>query len=232
VEWLISLPRRGGSPSIQIDTSSGTLDWEGVDARIDFNSSSGDIKLAEVNLGPDSVFSTSSGDYVLDDVTIQEGAQFQTSSGNLKFNNVEIQAGARLSSSSGDIACTGCTGHMEMTSSSGNVLVKGSLMEGPSKFSSSSGNVSLYLERLPDEDLSASSSSGNVRLDVQDYGENYTLVLTCREDKGRIVSPFTPTSTRTFSRHGQTYEEIRIEHGSGGPEIALSTASGTVRVIN
>ena len=62
------------------------------------------------------------------------------------------------------------------------------------------------------------------------FNYNYTLILTRREDKGRIISPFKPTGTRTFSRNGQPYEELSIEHGTGGPVITLSTASGTVRV--
>ena len=218
------------SPSTRLVTTN--LIVEGVDAHIDFKSSSGDIELAGVDLVGDSDIRTSSGDYSIKDMTVREGTRFKTSSGDVELNNVRIEESVKLSSSSGDIVCTDCTGHMEFSSSSGDVVVKDSRIDGASKFSSASGGVSLYLEELPDEDLSASSASGRVLLDVEDFGDNYVLVLTSRKDRGRIVCPFQATDTRTFSRHRQIYEEIRVEHGSGGPDIALRTASGRVIVRN
>ena len=62
------------------------------------------------------------------------------------------------------------------------------------------------------------------------FGRNYTLVMSAREDKGRIVNPFEATSRRTYREGGHTYEEQVVESGSGGPEIRLHTASGTVVV--
>jgi hypothetical protein len=52
-----------------------------------------------------------------------------------------------------------------------------------------------------------------------------------REDRGRIICPFDITSESTFKDH-HYYEEKVVERGSGGPEIALKTASGEVVVRN
>jgi DUF4097 and DUF4098 domain-containing protein YvlB len=232
VEWLITLPRDTESSVIRMDSSSGSLDWEGIDAQMKFKSSSGDVKLANASVGPGAEFRTSSGDFIIDRVTLQEDGRLETSSGDLELHQVQVAEGVKLSTSSGDIDCTECSGYLDLDTSSGSIVVKDSMPDGASRFSSSSGSVSLYLANLPHEDLSASSSSGTVTFDVQDYGDNYTLILTRREDKGRIISPFKPTGTRTFSRNGQPYEEVSIEHGTGGPVITLSTASGTVRVTD
>ena len=63
-------------------------------------------------------------------------------------------------------------------------------------------------------------------------GDDFTLIMTKREDKGRIDSPFEPTSERTFQRNDRTYIEQTVVRGSGVPTIALSTASGSIQVRN
>jgi hypothetical protein len=98
---------------------------------------------------------------------------------------------------------------MELSTASGDVRVRNSTIEGHSTFS---------------------SASGDVLLDSKYLRGSYTLVLTAREDKGRIVNPFRATSKRTFREGRYTYEEQTVEQGSGGPEIRLRTASGEVRV--
>lgn len=230
VEWTIYLPK-GEEPRIQMSTASGSLTCEAVSVQLEIDTASGDIELTEVDLVGRSDLSTASGDYTIRDMTIREGAKFSTASGDINLIDVEIEEGAEFSTASGDIECSGCRGSMELSSASGNVIVKDSEIVGASRFSSASGDVSLYLDELPEKNLSASSASGKVMLDVADFGANFTLIMSKREDKGRIDCPFPFTSERTFERH-HTYEEKRVERGSGGPEIELSTASGSVIVKN
>jgi Toastrack DUF4097 len=228
VEWTIYLPD-GDEPRITISTASGSLDCRGVTARIELSTASGDIDLEDVDLGMDSDLSTASGDYTIEEMTVRDGSAFSTASGDIELRNVELEAGVKFSTASGDVKCRGCTGHLELSSASGDVVVEDSVFEGPSRLSSASGDVALYLEQMPTENVTASSASGDVLLDSRDYGGSYTLILTRREDKGRIDCPFEITSSRTYmDRH--PYEEQRVERGSGGPEIDLRTSSGKVIV--
>jgi DUF4097 and DUF4098 domain-containing protein YvlB len=227
VEWTIYLPTDG--VEIEISTASGSLSAENIDAHIDLSTASGDVELIDVELDRRSSLSTSSGTYTIEDMRVSEDVSFSTASGDILLSNVEIDAGVSFSTASGDVECNGCRGHLTFSSASGDVVVKNSSMDGPGKFSSASGDVRLHLDESPRDGLSASSASGDVVLDG-DLGRNYTLVMTAREDKGRIVSPFENASRRTFHRNGHTYEEKVVEQGSGGPEIHLSTASGAVVV--
>ena len=231
VRWTIYLPRHGGQ-ELRIATASGDLDCEDVTLRVDLDTASGDIRLVNVDLEPDSDLSTASGDYEIEDMTIREGTRFSTASGDIRLENVEVEEGVKFSSASGDIEATSCTGHLRLSSASGDVVLRRSTLIGRGKFSSASGDVELYLDELPPEGLSASSASGNVTLDAADFGGNYTLVMVRNEEHGRIQCPFDITSERTFREHRSTYEEQRVERGSGGPEIELETGSGRVVVKN
>jgi DUF4097 and DUF4098 domain-containing protein YvlB len=144
---------------------------------------------------------------------------------------VEIGEDVSFSTASGDVMCDNCRGSLELSSASGDVVVKNSSIGGFGKFSSASGDVRLHLDEIPRDGLSASSASGDVVLDGN-FGRDYTLVMSAREDKGRIVNPFETTSRRTYREGRYTYEEEVVEQGSGGPEIRLHTSSGTVVVKN
>lgn len=229
VEWTILLPAGDEVPRLQVSNASGDLDCQGIAARIDFDTASGDVTLVDVNLARRSDFSTASGDYSVEDMTVPADTDFSTASGDVELTNVRIEEGSKFSTASGDIRCTGSHGFMELSSASGDVMVRDSEIEGVSSFTTASGDVSLRLERLPGEDLSASSASGDVTLAVADYGENFNLVLIKRQDRGRITCPFDFTEERTFENH-HVYEEKIVRRGSGSPEIELRTASGRVVV--
>jgi DUF4097 and DUF4098 domain-containing protein YvlB len=231
VRWTIYLPRNGNQ-ELRFATASGDLDCEDVALRIDLDTASGDIRLVNVDLAPDSDLSTASGDYEIQDMTVREGTRFSTASGDIELENVEVEEGVKFSSASGDIKATSCTGHLQLSSASGDVILRKSTIIGKGKFSSASGDVELYLDELPPEGLSASSASGDVMLDAADFGGSYTLVMVRNEEHGRIRCPFEITSERTFHKNRSTYEEQRVERGSGGPEIELETASGNVVVRN
>jgi hypothetical protein len=100
---------------------------------------------------------------------------------------------------------------------------------GDGGFSSASGDVELYFSELPNIDVSASSASGKVLLDVGAFGRDFTLILIKREDKGRISCPFDYTDETTFEDY-HVYEKKIVKRGSGRPEIKLRTASGKVIV--
>ena len=211
-------------------TSSGDLEAWGTAARFLFKTSSGDVTLQDMTVRSGSSFRTSSGDFRLTDIVAEDDVVLGTSSGDIDMTRVTAGAGFEMSTSSGDVTVEDSHGIVEGHSSSGDVRVYASELNGPSRFSSSSGDVFVRLAALPVHDLEASSSSGNVSLDVGGFDRDFRLIMIKREDRGHIRVPFEYTSEDTFRRHGQTYVEKTIERGTGGPEIRLRTASGSIVV--
>ncbi len=231
VRWTIYLPETKKPIKFKANTASGNLTCREITARIKFNTASGDIELTGVNLPEGSSFNTASGDILLEDMILEEESDFSTASGDIELSKVTLQEECSFSTASGDVRCRGCSGKFKLSSASGDVSFKDGLITGRSSFSSASGNVTLVLDKLPKFDLKVSTASGRVLLDVDDFGDNFTLVMVKRRDRGRISCPFEYTSEDTFEDY-QIYEEKVVERGKGGPEIYLSTASGKVTVKN
>jgi DUF4097 and DUF4098 domain-containing protein YvlB len=229
VTWTIYIPQQDETPRINISTASGNLDCSKITARIDFSTASGEVELSEVELEDGSEFSTVSGDYVFENMTISEGVDFSTASGDIELVDLTVEKDCNFSTASGDIKCIDCKGYLELSSASGDVMVKNPKLLGEGEFSSASGDVALHLSKLPKNDVSASSASGNVLLDVENFGDDFTLVLIKRDGKGRISCPFDYTDEKTFEDY-HVYEKKIVKRGSGRPEIRLRTASGKVIV--
>ena len=230
VEWTLLIPA-SMEPEIRIDTASGDLEASGVQAHFDFDTASGDIRLDDMTLLEGSSFDTASGDIVLTDVVIGDDVDFDTASGDVELTGVRAGAGFDASTASGNVRIERSEGVLRGSSASGNVRVTETALSGPSRFSSASGNVTVRLTALPEYELEASSASGDVRFEAG-FGSDFTLIMTKREDRGRIDSPFEPTSEDTFRRNNRQYVRQTVERGSGGPEIRLSTASGSIEVRN
>lgn len=228
VLWTIYLPGQGVE-AIKISTSSGSLEARDISARLDLDTASGSIDLTNVDLEGGSELSTASGDYKLSGMSLRAGTELSSASGDFELTDVELDPEVGISTASGDVSCLRCRGQMNLSTASGDVVLRESRIEGASEFSTASGDVELYLDGMPEVDVRASSASGDVKLHSDDYGGSYSLVLRAREDKGRIVTPFDYTSTRTYWDN-HPYQEKVVVRGSGGPEITLSTASGSVIV--
>ena len=231
VEWTIYLPETSSPVDVDIENASGDLDCYEVNARIDYNTASGETRLARVKLAKGSTFNTASGDYEFEDLAITEDTRFNTASGDFILKDLKIGAGCRFSTASGDIEIINCKcdDGVEFSTASGDVVVRNSALLGEADFSSASGDVSVFLETLPESDLSASSASGDVLLNINDFSGDCTLVLIKRQDKGRISCPFEYDEEETFEDH-HVYEKKTVHLGSGGPLIELRTASGRVTV--
>jgi len=230
IQWTIILPQGEKPPKITASTASGDLDCRDVSARFRFNTASGQIELTGVSLVEGSSFNTASGDVILEDMTVDEGSEFSTASGDVLLDNLTIREDCGFSTASGDVRATRCSGYFDLSTASGDVVVKRCDLAGYNSFSSASGDVFVMLDKLPDGDLKASTASGKVVLDVDDFGDDFTLVMVKRENRGRISCPFDYTSEDLFEDHDDYYEEKIVERGSGGPEIFLRTASGSVIV--
>lgn len=229
VGWTILVPPKTKDLRLEMDTASGDFEAEGIEARIDLDTASGDVELTDVHLAPSSDLSTASGDYKVRGTTLGENCELSTASGDLELDRVILEEGCEISTASGDVDALDCKGSMELSSASGDVSIENCDLVGRGKFTSASGDVELKMDKLPKDELYASSASGDVQLNVKDFGSNFKLTLIKREDRGRIVCPFEFTSERTFENH-YIYEEKTVERGKGGPEITLRTASGSVVV--
>jgi DUF4097 and DUF4098 domain-containing protein YvlB len=229
VTWTIYIPQKDEPCRVKINTASGDLDCSGIAARIDFSTASGEVELTDVELEQGSEFSTASGDYHFEDMTISEGVEFSTASGDVRLTDLTIEDDCSFSTASGDVKCINCKGYMDLSTASGDVIIKNPIMSQEGDFSSASGDVEIYLSKLPKRDLFASSASGNVYLNVEDFGDDFTLILIKREDRGRISCPFDYTRETTFEDY-HTYEKKIVKRGSGRPTIELRTASGKVVV--
>ncbi len=228
VEWVLSVPA-SLEPMIVMKSASGSLEASGVEASFRFRTASGDVRLADMTVASGSTFDTASGDYALNDLVIGDDVQMETASGDVDLDGVRAGEGFDFSTASGEVTIENSGGVLEGNTASGDVRVSETALDGPSRFSSASGNVIVTLDDLGSYDLEASSASGDVRIDTT-FGDDFTLILVKREDRGRITSPFTVTSQRTFLRNEQSFIEQKIVRGSGSPEIRLRTASGSIVV--
>lgn len=234
VRWTIYLPNDGDVTSIRISNASGNLECTDVAVAIRYKTASGDVTLSNVSLDADSKFSTASGDFRVQAMTIGGDSRFSTASGNLELDDVTIKDDSEFSTASGDIMIDNCRSGDDVTfsSASGDVDISDTELDGETHFSSASGDVDLHFKTLPDTDFTASSASGDVTLNVVDFGDDFTLVMEKREDRGRISCPFDYTDEETFRKHGEDYVRKIVERGTGNPVIELRTASGRIRVKN
>lgn len=228
VDWTVRIPA-SLQPSIDIDTASGDLEAAGVEARFRLDTASGDVRLSEVTILSDSSFDTASGDFILSGTVVGDDVEMDTASGDVELRGVRAGRGFEFDTASGDVVVEDSRGVLAGSTASGDVHVDGSVLDGASSFSSASGNVVVRLDGLPEHDMELSSASGDVRLDAG-FGPDFTLVMSARQDRGEIDSPFPYTSEETYQRGDHTYMRKTVAQGSGRPEIRLHTASGTVKV--
>jgi DUF4097 and DUF4098 domain-containing protein YvlB len=230
VEWTLVLPE-SVVVSIVAKTASGDLVADEVEAFFDFSTASGDVRLSGVSIADGSSFTTASGDLVLSDVNVGDDVEMSTASGDVDFRGVSAGSDFAASTASGDVDVESSTGVTRASSASGDVRVSQDRLFGPSAFSSASGDVSVSLGAAPGHELVVSSASGDAALEAP-FGDDFTLILTKRRDRGGIDSPFEPTSERQFERDGRTYVEQTVVRGSGRPEVRVSTAAGSIEVRN
>lgn len=228
VRWTLRVPAGADLP-IAFENASGDLHASGVAALFTFDTASGNIELRDMTIASGSSFDTASGDLVLTDVVIGDGVDFDTSSGDMELTRVRAGSEFRISTASGDVRIEDSDGVTRASTASGSVRVTGSAVDGPSEYSSASGDVTMVLDRPIRDAVELSSASGDVRLEAV-FGDDFTLVMSKRRDRGDIDSPFDVTRVEEYRRDGRTYVRQTVVMGVGGPEIRLHTASGSIEV--
>jgi hypothetical protein len=128
-------------------------------------------------------------------VPVGVGVVARSSSGDIRATG--MSGSFDLGTSSGDITSSGGTGTARMSTSSGDVRATG-LGATSVNAHSSSGDVSLRLTVVPD-DVTASTSSGDVRVEVPDGPASY-LVSAHSSSGDRTIDVRTdPTATRRIT---------------------------------
>lgn len=226
VIWTLRVPA-AMSMTVEVDTASGDLEAENVALVYDFHSASGDVQIRGGTVRENSSFETASGDLELTDATVEDSVDMSTASGDVELVSVEAEGDFDFSTASGDVSVVRSRGILRGSTASGDVIVRESILDGPAEFSTASGSVRVRLSEPPSHDLELSTASGDVEYEAP-FGSDFTLEMTAREDRGDIDAPFEFTDEDRFERWGEWYQRKTVRHGSGSPEIRLSTASGSI----
>ncbi|MGB7060772.1 MAG: DUF4097 family beta strand repeat-containing protein [Candidatus Zixiibacteriota bacterium] len=249
--WTVYLPKSGELRLIECSTASGDILFEGFEVDfIETESASGEVSINSLT-AKELELSTASGAIMLEDskadfveantasgrisassVRAKE-IDFSTASGKIEVEDCDAKI-METSTASGKISVGSVTAEeLELSTASGRIIVEECDVEVLTEASCASGDVEIYLSRLPSKRLEASSASGDVDLEVPQFGDNFTMTLTKRADRGRVKCPFEYTEKETLRLHKHDKyltDRYLVQRGEGGPEIELSTASGTIRV--
>ncbi len=250
-QWTIYVPQSAQLRSVEFSTASGGFTLEDVNVEdVETDIASGGVSIRSVK-AKEFDLSTASGAIEIEDCQVDmvdaqsasgsvsaenvtaEKLELSTASGEVNINLCQADR-IKASSASGRVEVNSVNGkEMDLSAASGRVVAEDCHINESAEMSCASGDVRVHFPRLPSYYLNASSASGDVLLEVSDFGENFTMTLTKRADKGRVKCPFKYTDQETVRLHrGDRYltDRFFVERGTGGPEIELSTASGTIRV--
>jgi F0F1-type ATP synthase epsilon subunit len=217
---------------IETDIASGSVEIHSVEAKeFDLSTASGTIEVEKCEVDMVDAESASGGVFARD--VGAEKLELSTASGRVEIESCKADY-VKASSASGKVELSSVTAdEANLSTASGRIVVYDCDVKEWAEMSCASGDVRVDLANLPSDYLHASTASGDVLLDVPQFGDNFYMTLTKREDKGKIRCPFDYTDRETFRvRHGDRYrmERYLVQRGTGGPEIELSTFSGTIRI--
>jgi hypothetical protein len=129
-----------------------------------------------------------------------------------------LTAGARVVTGSGDIDVLGAAGDITMTAGSGDV--RASQVSG--RLAAKTGSGDIDVDGRPDGDWTVGSGSGDIALRLPGDAR-FTLEASTSSGSVEVSHPLDATGTQSRRRAAGTAR-------GGGPRIALSAASGSIRV--
>ena len=229
-QWTVYVPRSADLRSVEFSTASGGFTLDGVNVNyVETDIASGGVSIRSVK-AKELDLSTASGAIEIEDSEI-DVVEARSASGGVAAENVKSEE-LHLSTASGTATIELCRAdYLKASSASGRVEVR-SVSGTEMDLSNASGRI-----RVKDcdieESIEMSCASGDVTLEVTDFGEDFTLTLTKRTDRGRIKCPFDYTDKETVRLNrwdDHLTDRYLVRRGTGGPDIELSTSSGTIRV--
>lgn len=136
----------------------------------------------------------------------------------------------RSNTGSGGANITDARGSFSINSGSGNVTVSEATIAGGSTFNAGSGDIRLTLAASADHDLTFSTGSGKAVLNYYGNTIKGEFEFTAREDRGKIVSPFSFDDETTFTQSGRTYMRKAFTRDKNNPKVTISTGTGTAEL--
>lgn len=215
--WVLEVPDH---MSLSLNTGSGDVTLEGLNADVKSNLGSGNIGITDVK-----------GDL-----------DFNTGSGNIELNNTE--GDISLNTGSGDIRATGGSGKysfnagsgiikadrlkgvLSMNTGSGDIDAKNIALTAPGKFNTGSGDAMVSLASNLDYNVSVNSGSGDASLDFNGTPISGEVVMTANERSGDIVAPF-KFDKEEIIKEGNSSPRIRKTAKLGNKDITIEVSTGT-----
>jgi hypothetical protein len=215
--WELTVPN---DARVNLNTGSGNLTMDGVNAEVKTNLGSGDIELTSVKGKLD--FNTGSGNIELTDtngdVSLNTGSgniQASKSSGDFSFN-----------AGSGNIRLKEIKGDLSMNTGSGDINATSIIINGSSKFNTGSGNATVSLAGDLDHDISVNSGSGDATLDFNGSPISGEVIMTANERNGNIVAPFKFDKEETIKENNSS-ARIQKTAKLGNKDITIKVGTGT-----
>jgi DUF4097 and DUF4098 domain-containing protein YvlB len=188
-----------------------------ADTKVRTKSGSGDLTIEGMKAGVD--LETGSGDVRLTDLA--GDLRIHTGSGNVDAKSVAGMFDARAGSGDMRLEETG-KGDVHVETGSGNIEVRG--VDGGLRASTGSGDV--HIDGTPASSWSVKTGSGNADLRVP---EQVAFDVNLSTSSGSIVMN-QPVTTTVQGRVDDSRKSIRGKVRGGGPEIAVHTGSGDIRI--
>jgi hypothetical protein len=219
--WHLTVP---ASTQLLFSTASGDFDSEGDYAGLEAGSASGRISVRNLDGRID--LNTASGAVRLRGLAGE--LSVTTASGDVEVAGFDGRF--RLRTAAGDVELADLAAEIEAATAAGSIEVVELRPTGECSFSSAAGDVKVELAVTPTFDLSLTSASGAVELDMNGNDIAGTFVFTALQHAGRIESPLDFDEQEIFVHAGQTYLRKSFSRGSSLPVINLATASGSARL--
>jgi hypothetical protein len=219
--WSVTVPY---GTRIRCSSGSGDILAEGLRQDLSVSSGSGSVSVENCSSSID--VSTGSGKIFLE--SIEGDVHLSTGSG--KTIAQGITGDIQFSSGSGRADYSGITGACIMSSGSGNIRISEARITGESRFSAGSGDVVLNLSGSTTYDLSLSTGSGNAVIDYDGNPIKGYFEFTAREDRGKIISPFSFDDETTFTQGRRLYMRKSVTRGNNVPQVTIQTGTGTAEL--
>jgi len=198
---------------LRSSTGSGSQTVDGIKGPLEASTGSGALTLS--NIGGDVRASTGSGSIELR--SVQGNLRASTGSGAIRGTAVAGMVNASTGSGSITISKSG-SGDVEVTTGSGGIEVSG--VRGTLRARTGSGSIRAEGQPTGEWNVHTASGSITVRLPAE-----FAFDVNARSSSGRIDSAHPVTMIGTLERR-----ELRGKVRGGGPLLALSTSSGSIRI--
>lgn len=203
---------QSGDTDLRISVPRGSdLDVETISADVSVSGIAGEQHLVSV-----------SGDIDAEDISAE--ARFETVSGDIRVTGRDAVTRTSANAVSGDVGLDGMSGEISVAVVSGDVRVVGGLID-RAEIESVSGDVNFNAELAADARISATSTSGDIRLV---FAGNAAAEYNLSSFSGEIENCFGPSSRQ--SRIGPPNSALTFTEGDSDARVEVSTMSGDIEL--